>query len=187
MQTSDQSVAPVLVLGLGNILLGDDGVGPTLAQEVGHLYKDVHTVECVDGGTQGMALLGYLAGREALVILDAFANGCGPGTVSVLEGNEVMGVRGPRATTAHEGNAGELLAAAALVNALPKRVVLVGIEPKDIYTTMGLSEPVRKALPPALVRTCAVIERIITELKLEDEASAESMGRDCTVPHCEVL
>jgi hydrogenase maturation protease len=179
MQASDQPVPAVLVLGLGNILLGDDGVGPALVQEVGHLYKNVHAVECVDGGTQGMALLGYLAGREALVILDAFASGCGPGTVSVLERNELMSVRGPRATTAHEGNAGELLTAAALVNALPKRIVLVGVEPENIRTMMGLSEPVKKAMAPALVRTCVVIERIMAELGLEDEVSGESMKCDC--------
>ncbi len=176
MQTNHQSVPPVLVLGVGNILLGDDGVGPALAQEVGHLYKNVQAVECVDGGTQGMALLDYLRGREALVILDAFASERGAGTVSLLEGNEVMNARGPRSTTAHEGNAGELLAAAALVNTLPGRLFLVGIEPESVCTKLGLSEPVRKALPPALVRTCAVIELILTELGLGGEGGQRDDG-----------
>jgi hydrogenase maturation protease len=164
VQTNHQSVSPVLVLGLGNILLGDDGVGPALVQEVEHLYRNVPVVECVDGGTQGMALLDYLSGREAVVILDAFASQRGAGTVSVLEGDEVMNARGPSSTTAHEGNAGELLAAAALVDSLPERIFLVGIEPESLRTHLGLSEPVRNSLPRALARTCVVIDQVVSEL-----------------------
>ncbi len=159
-----QSVAPVLVLGLGNMLLGDDGVGPALLQDVEHLYRNEPAVECVDGGTQGMALLDYLSGREAVVILDAFASQRGAGTVSVLEGDEVMNARGPRSTSAHEGNAGELLAAAALIDCLPERIFLVGIEPESLRTHLGLSESVRNALPRALARTCMVIDQVVSEL-----------------------
>ena len=118
MHPYDQFVPPVLVLGLGNILLGDDGVGPALLREVQGLYAGVPAVECIDGGTQGMALLGYVAGREALIILDAFAGGRNAGAVSVLEGAEVLGCGVTRSTTAHEGNAGELLAAAQLLLSL---------------------------------------------------------------------
>ena len=164
MRTHEQSVSPVLVLGLGNILLGDDGVGPALVEEVEHLYRNVSAVECVDGGTQGMALLDYLSGREAVVILDAFASQDGAGTVSVLEGDQVMSVRGPRSTTAHEGNAGELLAAAALVGSLPGRIFLVGVEPQSLHTRLGLSGPVKDALPQALARTCGVIDQVVSEL-----------------------
>ncbi len=164
MQAHEQPVSPVLVLGLGNILLGDDGVGPALVEEVEHLYRNVSAVECVDGGTQGMALLDYLSGREAVVILDAFASQDGAGTVSVLEGDQVMSVRGPRSTTAHEGNAGELLAAAALVGSLPGRIFLVGVEPQSLRTHLGLSEPVKDALPQALARTCGVIDQVVSEL-----------------------
>lgn len=163
---NDQSVPPVLVLGLGNILLGDDGVGPALVEEVGRLYKDVPGVECVDGGTQGLALLDFFSRREAVVVLDAFASQQGAGTVSVLEGDEVMNVRGPRSTTAHEGNAGELLAAAALVDVLPERLFLVGIEPEILRIHLGLSDSVKEALPLALDRASAVIGQVMSELGL---------------------
>ena len=166
MPTQDQFVPPVLVLGLGNVLLGDDGVGPALLRQVQGLYAGVPAVECIDGGTQGMALLGYLAGREALIILDAFAGGRNAGDVSVLEGAEVLGCGVTRSTTAHEGNAGELLAAAQLLDELPERVLLVGIEPERIRTELGLSECVASTLPAALVRTCGVVERVLAELKV---------------------
>jgi hydrogenase maturation protease len=79
----DQPVARVLVLGVGNVLLGDDGLGPVLVRQVQGMYRGVAEVECLDGGTQGLALLGYLAGREVLVVLDAFSAGKTPGEVSV--------------------------------------------------------------------------------------------------------
>jgi hydrogenase maturation protease len=141
-------------------------VGPALLREVQALYAGVEAVECIDGGTQGLALLGYLERREALIILDAFANGRDAGAVSILEGANVLDCGVTRSTTAHEGNAGELLAAAQLLNGLPERVFLVGIEPERVRTELGLSERVAGALPVALVRTCGVIERVLAELKI---------------------
>jgi hydrogenase maturation protease len=163
----DQSVPPVLVLGLGNVLLGDDGVGPALLRKVCGLYTGVSDVECIDGGTQGLALLGYLSGREAVIVLDAFAAGKNSGAVTVLEGLEVLNCGVTRSTTAHEGNAGELLAAAQLLNELPGRVFLVGIEPENVRTEFGLSESVTRALPGAMVRACGLVEQVLAELKAE--------------------
>jgi len=170
MLTSEQFVAPVLVLGVGNILLGDDGVGPALLRKVCSLYAGVPGIECVDGGTQGLALLGYLGGREAVIILDAFAAGKDAGAVTVLEGLEVLNCGVSRSTTAHEGNAGELLAAAQLLNDLPERVFLVGVEPERVRTELGLSESVLRALPAALVRACGLVEQVLTELRAEAAA-----------------
>lgn len=165
LKREEQPVPPVLVLGVGNVLLGDDGIGPALVRKVQDLYADVKSVECIDGGTQGLALLGYLGGREALIVLDAFAGGRNAGEVSVLEGAELLSGGASRATTAHEGNAGELLAVAQLLGELPARVFFVGIEPERVRTELGLSAPVAKALPSALVRTCGLVERVLAELK----------------------
>jgi hydrogenase maturation protease len=145
-----QDRAPLLVLGLGNILLGDDGVGPALIQQL--LYENRRWkdwTEFLDGGTQGLALLGHLSGREAIIIVDALAMGAPPGTTRVLNMPEVfqMGVHG--AATSHESNAGELLAMANILDELPDRVFVVGIEPQNIATSYGLSESVRNALPVA--------------------------------------
>ena len=170
MLPPDQSVAPVLVLGLGNILLGDDGVGPALLRKVSGLYTGVSGVECIDGGTQGLALLGYMCGREAIIILDAFAAGKAPGAVTVLEGQELLNFGVTRSTTAHEGNAGELLAAAQLLNDLPERVFLVGVEPERVRTELGLSESVTRALPGALVRACGLVEQVLAGTKTRTAA-----------------
>lgn len=154
-----EQVAPILVLGVGNILLGDDGVGPRLVRELSGLYTDVNAVEFIDGGTQGLALLGYFSGRQSLIILDAFSGGRAPGEVSVLDRSELLEYRAAHATTAHEGNAGELLASANLLEDLPERVFLVGIEPERVQTGLALSEIVLRALPEAFTRASGIIER----------------------------
>jgi len=164
--------APVLVLGLGNILLGDDGVGPTLLERVHESYRGVAEVECIDGGTQGLALLGRLSGRKILVLLDASSAGKAPGEVSVLTKADLLGVGVPRSTTAHEGNAGELLAAANLLGELPEQVFLVGVQPERLRTELGLSPTVAAALPTAVACAREIVEKALIELGFNLAASA---------------
>jgi len=153
------SSPPVLVLGLGNVLLGDDGIGPELLRLVRDKFIQVPQVECIDGGTQGLALLGYLAGRTTLVLLDAFAAGKPPGEVTILNKSEITAANARHATTAHEGNASELLAVAQLLGELPDQVILVGIEPENVRTQLGLSPKVAAALPAAFACACEIIDQ----------------------------
>ena len=142
--------APILVLGLGNTLLSDDGVGPALLDQLSSSAQRWEgQVEFMDGGTQGLALLGRLSGRKALIIVDAVKTGAPPGTVHRMTLAELRNVNPGHASSAHEGNAGELLAAAQLVDELPDRLFVVGVEPKKIATGYGLSAPVKRALPEA--------------------------------------
>ncbi len=145
---SAEGRAPVLVLGLGNPILADDGVGLELLREFEHLRAPDPRVEYLDGGTQGIALLGELSGRRALLILDAMALGGEPGDVHLLA--EIQPGSGGRGLAAHEANAGELLAVAVLSGDLPEKRMMVGVEPEWLKTREGLSESVKKALPAAL-------------------------------------
>ncbi len=141
----------VLVLGLGNPLLGDDGAGLRL---LAALEREAAAwggrVEFVDGGTQGLMLLERIAGRRALLILDAVSLGAQPGTVHVLRGREALGIGAHHGATAHEGNAEELLGAAVLLGECPEWVYVVGIEPARIRTGIGVSETVEGAMGAAL-------------------------------------
>ncbi len=145
------SPAPLLVLALGNTLLRDDGLGQELARLLEReLQGRGDEVEMLDGGTQGMALLGRLEGRVGVLLLDAVARGAPPGTVHAFDGRELLASPRPRGTTAHEGSAEDLLRLAALVGLLPPQVRVVGIEPAEVRTGLGLSDTVRAALPAAL-------------------------------------
>ncbi len=149
--------APVLVLGLGNLLLQDDGVGLRLLEAVSAREWDPAAVEFVDGGTQGLALLGYMAGRKLTLVLDAVGLGAAPGTVHQLRGAEIERLRAHRSTTAHEGNALELLATARLLGDEPEELVIVGIEPEQVRTGVGLSDAVSAQLATAAAMAVEVI------------------------------
>lgn len=152
---------PILVLGLGNTLLSDDGVGPALLDHLsGSAENWDGQVEFVDGGTQGLALLGCLSGRRALIIVDAVKTGAPPGTVHRMTLAELRNVNPGHASSAHEGNAGELLAAAQLLDELPARLFVVGVEPKKIATGLGLSAPVQRALSEASKEVNELLTRL---------------------------
>ncbi|MFV2073433.1 MAG: hydrogenase maturation protease [Thermoanaerobaculales bacterium] len=151
--------APVLVLGLGNLLLRDDGVGLELLRRLEAEMPASDRVEFLDGGTQGIALLSFMAGRQALLILDAVALGDSPGTVHAHEGPDFPQAR--PGITAHEGNAGELLATAQLIGDLPEKIHLVGIEPDEIRTGIGLSPAVAEAVPRGVKAARRALEALI--------------------------
>ncbi len=148
--------APVLVLGLGNTLLTDDGVGPALVEQLVGSEDDWNgQVEFVDGGTQGLALLGQFAGRRALIIVDALTTGAAPGTIHRFTLPELRTVTPVRGASAHEGNAGELLNAAELLGELPDRLFVVGVEPQEIRTGFGLSSSLKMPCPTLCARSPA--------------------------------
>jgi len=153
--------APILVLGLGNILLSDDGVGPAVLHQMADDQRRwLGEVEFLDGGTQGLALLGHVSGRRAVVIVDAVQKGEAPGTVYRLTLPQLRSVSTERASSGHESNAGELLAAAALLNELPDQLFLVGVEPETIVTGLGLSPAVEKALPAASDQVACLLNEL---------------------------
>jgi hydrogenase maturation protease len=166
--------APTLVLGLGNLLLGDDGVGLRLLEELRLAPGAAGAIDFVDGGTQGLALLGYLANRPQVMILDAVGLGAPPGTVHVLGEGELEQLRARCGATAHEGNGLEILAVARLLGQAPGRVRIVGVEPAQIRTGVGLSAAVESALPEAL----AAAQRVLADIGRGEHVSGSS-GKDC--------
>ncbi|HXX16336.1 MAG TPA: hydrogenase maturation protease [Candidatus Eremiobacteraceae bacterium] len=157
----------ILVLALGNMLLSDDGAGPALLEQLAASPSRWPAgVEFIDGGTQGLALLGQLAGRRAVIIVDALQTGAPPGTVHRLTLNELHEIT-PRRLLAqtsrnsgHESNAAELIAAAELLGELPDRLFVVGIEAQSIHTGLGLTPPVRDALPAALDQVASLLSQL---------------------------
>ena len=163
---------PLLVLGIGNPLLQDDGVGLEILER---LSADdwPEEVEFVDGGTQGLTLLGRIEGRQALVVLDAVARGAAPGTIHTMTGDETLRLGTQPGATVHEGGASTLLATAALLGDLPPRVIVVGVEPRDVHTEIGLSPPVAAAVPEAVQKARqAVLELLAGIGENPDENSA---------------
>lgn len=132
-----------LVLGIGNILLSDEGAGVRALQEFATRYEVPSTVQLVDGGTCGMELLQYIQGQDLLIILDVVKSGNPPGTIMKIEGEEVPALFQKRISP-HQLGLSDLLAAAKLTDSMPEKIILFGIEPDYIKTGLAISPKVRK-------------------------------------------
>ncbi|MFO1053653.1 MAG: hydrogenase maturation protease [Planctomycetota bacterium] len=158
--------APILVLGLGNMLLRDDGAGLELLDALRKLDGKDPRIEFLDGGTLGLALLPHIAERHGLLVLDAIRLGAEPGTVHRVD--DVL-AKAPAHSAgakggAHQANAGDLLRTAALLGEMPRHAVIVGVEPKTVRTGVGLTAPVRDALPRAADCAHHVLLELLDEI-----------------------
>ena len=149
----------VLVLGVGNILLGDEGAGIAAVQELVDRYRLPPEVEVVDGGTMGLELLPYLDDRSHLLIVDAMRTGQVPGTTSRLSLEDPPSYFRSKISP-HQLGLSEVLAVAAMTGTLPPNVVLFGIEPQSLDTGLGLSGPVREQLPRLVEQVAAELEAL---------------------------
>lgn len=140
----------VLVLGIGNILLHDEGVGVRAIEELEQYYSFPDGVELVDGGTCGLELRDTMSGRDLLVIIDAMKHGSPPGTVYRLDDGGVPAHFHTRISP-HQLGISDLLATMALTDSLPSRMVLFGVEPLDLSTGLGLSPAVAEGLAKVVV------------------------------------
>ena len=132
-------ISPVLVLGLGNELFTDEGLGVEAARRIEAL--GLHGVEVADGGTLGLDLVPKLADRQAILVLDAVvAEGAEPGTIVVLDDSAVRSER-RLMMSAHQLGLSEALAAADLWGRGPEVCTAVGMVPYSLDTGFGLSEP----------------------------------------------
>jgi hydrogenase maturation protease len=146
MQTTDRSAPRTVVLGLGNPLMGDDGVGLAALSLLAGGWTFEPSVELIDGGTWGMNLLHLIEGADQLILLDAIDAGDLPGTPVVLEREDL-----PRRLSAklspHQIDLAEVLALAALRGKLPPRLVALGLQPAQIELSTEISSEVRRSLP----------------------------------------
>lgn len=131
----------ILVLGIGNLLLTDDGVGIRAIQLLEERYALPEEVQVVDGGTCGLDLLQFLEGVDHLVILDAASLGKIPGSIVRMEGDQVPAYLALK-TSPHEIGLPELLFTARLTDIYPPRVVVLGMQPESIETSLGLTPAV---------------------------------------------
>jgi len=158
------AVAPVLVLGIGNALMGDDGVGGRVVEALRAGAADGSLdlppgAELVDGGTLGIDLLPWLADARAAVFVDAAFVGGAPGSIAVWRDDPPAGATDARDDRDATG-LDDLLAAARLAGALPGAVSVVGIQPAALAARDGLSVAVEAALPAAVEVTLTEVRRV---------------------------
>ena len=137
----DQPPTKTLILGVGNLLLSDEGVGLRVVERLATTYDLPEGVRILDGGTLGLDLLYYLEGVENLLIVDAVEMGKEPGTLLRLEGDEVPSFLSIKMSP-HQIGIPDMLFAARLKDLYPRNVVLWGVQPAVLDTGLELSSPV---------------------------------------------
>jgi hydrogenase maturation protease len=149
---------PLVVLGLGNVLLEDDGVGAAAVALLRDRYEAPCGVQVLDGGTLGLSLLPYLDAADAVILVDAVRADERPGSLVRLTGEEVAPAVATRLSP-HQVGVADLLDGARWLGRYPRRVVLLGLVPQSMNLVVGLSASVRPALP-------ALVERIVDEARM---------------------
>ena len=133
-----------LVLGLGNPLLGDEGVGLRALEALAAAAEFPPSIELLDGGTSGLSLVPRLRSADRVLVLDAIAAGRPPGTVMRLDGAE-LGRDGFGTISPHQIGLSDILCASRLAGG-PEEIVVLGVEPASLSLGVGLSAPVESAI-----------------------------------------
>ncbi len=144
----------ILVVGLGNILLRDEGIGVHTAQILKERFRFSPEVEIIDGGTLGLDLLPFLEERESVLVVDAVDFGREPGYIGEIEGDSIPSKLQTKLSVHHVGLP-DLLLAATWMDMKPERICLIGIQPESIEVGLEMTERVKGKTEELVGRTIA--------------------------------
>ncbi|MEH7354416.1 HyaD/HybD family hydrogenase maturation endopeptidase [Neobacillus drentensis] len=129
----------ITILGIGNTLFSDEGVGIHLLPLLEEALKEDENIEIIEGLTDGMKLLGPVEDAENLIIIDAINSGKEGGTIIKLEGDEIPAYFGIKMSI-HQLGFQEVLFAAKMRERYPKQIVMYGMQPTSLQLGIGLTE-----------------------------------------------
>lgn len=148
-----------LILGLGNTVLTDDGIGVHVVRRLETDAKLDASVVLRDGGTIGLALLPDISQSKALIVVDAAELHAEPGAIRVFEGAAMDAQVGKNKGSVHEISLSDLMTAAAISGSKPVRRALIAIQPQEIGWGTEPTAQVAEAIPSA----CGTIERLVEQ------------------------
>jgi hydrogenase maturation protease len=135
----------ILVIGIGNILLKDEGVGVHALNAIKERYVFSPPVELIDGGTMGLDLLPFFEDHEKILIIDAVDFGREPGYVEAIEDEHIPSVFLPKLSVHHVGLC-DVLFAAKLIDIKPEKICLIGVQPESIDVGLEMTESIKSTL-----------------------------------------
>jgi len=146
---------PVLVLGIGNILLRDEGIGVHVVEALRE-YLLPESIELVDGGTTGADLLDVISDRRKVVVIDAMNADLEPGSLLRLSLDDLVAGQSA-AVSLHEIGLVETFTMARHLRSAPDEVVVIGVKPKEIRPSTQLSPELAAIVP-------VIVKQVIAEL-----------------------
>lgn len=156
----------ILILGVGNILLRDEGLGVRAVEYIKDRFYLPEDVLAVDGGTCGLTLLSLIKDFDHVIFIDAVRGDATPGTLYRIPGDELHRAP-PLMTTAHSIGVYELLAISSL-EGYNLEVVIIGMEPLDISPGLELSPLVKERLPRIAELVGGELKRYGLEMRKRD-------------------
>jgi hydrogenase maturation protease len=147
--THPSLLVTTLVIGLGNPLLGDEGIGTRVVGELKELDLPAG-VEVVEGGTAGLGLIGLMEGYQRVIIVDAADMGRPPGHVVRFTPSEVQFKTAEAPLSLHQIGLGEALVVAEALEMAPAELIIIGVQPSRLEMGVGLSPEVEGTIPQAV-------------------------------------
>lgn len=136
----------IAVLGIGNLLLKDDGIGIHLIERLTELeYDKIYNVELIDGGTCILELLDVFVRNKKIIVLDSIKGGHSPGTIYKITPQE-LGTYIKESTSLHDVQILDIIRDSNLLGYNPE-VIIIGVEPEEIIFDLELSEIIRHSIP----------------------------------------
>lgn len=155
------------IYGIGNILLGDDGIGPAVVRYLSSNYTLSPDTTLEDLGTPSLDLPAYLAGYDRVIFIDAVALDAPPGTVRVFSRDETTSVPTGIRVSPHEPTINDALIVLDFAGTAPREVVLVGVVPETLEGGMQLSA----AVAGAVERAGAVVREVLATIATPSRAT----------------
>lgn len=156
-------MADTVVIGMGNPLMSDEGIGIHLLHQLREREAEFPGVELLDLGTSGMEVLGAVAGRKKAVLMDCAFMGDPPGRIRRFGLDEVRSVKALSGFSAHEGDLLTILELSRQLGECPEEVVVFGIQPERVAPGEALSEELQN-------RAGEYIEAVVRELRADENA-----------------
>ena len=160
MNSFDINTAPIGVFGLGNVLMGDDALGPNVIAHLLAGFEFSPEVHVEDLGTPGLDLHPHLAGRRSLILVDVVKSKGRPGALRLYRKEEILkhapGVR----VSPHDPGVKEALLALQFAGDEPREILLVGVIPDQVEHGAGMTDALNKAVPEAEAAVLEELERL---------------------------
>jgi hydrogenase maturation protease len=170
-------MSKTLILGIGNILWADEGFGVRAVEAFHRAVELPDDVTLLDGGTQGLYLVNFLEDVDTLLVFDAIDYGLVPGTLKVVENDEVPKFTGAKKMSLHQTGFQEVLSAADLLGYYPSRLALIGCQPLDLENWGGpLTDPVNGRIDEAIEIALGLLNNWGIAARRRAEPLPESAG-----------
>jgi hydrogenase maturation protease len=177
----------VLIGGIGNVLLGDDGVGPYIARLLTAYYEFAEGVEVVDLGTPALDLIDQISGKDAVILIDSIKTEADPGSIEVYRRAEILQNAPSVRMDPHSPALVETLLSTEMFGVPPGDLLLVGIAGGSYDSGCNLSDAVNASIPQVITEILAELARLRVPYRLRKDPVESGIWWTATQPNPELL